>query len=43
MDDAYVCPSLIHADLKSMRKFLVEIKQENQPSADSTTLLSWWR
>ena len=39
MGDSYVCPSLSHADLKRIRSFLVDIKDQQ----DSPALLTWWR
>jgi hypothetical protein len=42
--DNYVCPSPIHADLKTMSEFLVQMKQQRDLQSDSdAVLLSWWR
>ena len=43
IENSYVCPSPMHAELKEMREFLVEMKLGDQGPAESMELLSWWR
>ena len=39
IEDSYVCPDPRHAELKTMRELLLDIKVQPDPPA----LVSWWR